>query len=1386
MNRIDNGELDTVAGGYHNVITSSTQASISGGNSNYIKEGDNSAIVGGLQNSAFAPLATLVGGSLNTVFSEATSSVVVGGDQHAVYGEFAAVVGGSALSASGVGSSAVGGIQGHATAAWSSVVGGSGNRADAALSTTLGGFQNLGLASRATLAGGNTNTARGNASTLVGGEHNEAIGARSVVVGGSKSSALGHASVVIGGQFNHATGNWSTIAGGVYNQVMLDHGFLGGGVNNSVGGLYGAIGGGSDNVVEGASSAVTGGTSNSVHSEYGSIGGGYSNVVVGYGGVVGGGYWNIVQDSFATVGGGYFGTSSGYAATVGGGWNNVATSEFATISGGQHNRATGANAVVCGGAANVASGNFSVIIGGGDNVGGNVNESYAVRPGRQLAQGRWATVLGGHTNTVIGDESVALGVGGNVSHSRAAVFGFRAGTTLSPYVCPSMGNGSVHMCVENGVHINGAQVATVPMLMSNISLLDSKITHAKEWLSQSTPNFTEGFFDLSVRLDAIEITAQQIAGNATDLADAAEIVEERLNGVNVTVQLNVLDIHRLLKNESNIRRRVDALHASYSEMEAVMLNSEVVDPTCDVAVCELADDVKNLTADQRNHTAALLLMSGHIDDVEAAVEDVETETQQLSAKAMNLTVAAETLKSDLRSVNVTVSSSHVSIVQLQTEVATVVAQVEHINGSVESLEHRWAQAFGGDNSSCNVSICQMAINMDDVKADVANKSDMLMSVDRRTSDVELDMAAMLNETRRLSNVTAGLTQVTASLESQMDDVLDNCADLVNETDFLRSEVETVSARAQQYEQQNVEYQNAIALLELTVSAQQQTIESLSANLSSLTAAVASILQATTFAAAPSTSLDATAAAHTSGSDCGSDGDDGGPCGTASTMPPLGTTHESSTKQLDFVLDLQDLNLDNGNSTPSNADVAAAVCGQYFNGTCDMESGGSASECSSHTDFVLSGGATLSVSTETEVLSRVALVPGLNLTNCAGERNASETADTLQILSDVDVDRFCTGSGSGVADGCEQPAFCGVVSIETSIDGSVVGDSNLSAESGPPCQTGANASLWVNLLIDGLSLTESGNTSLLVEAIDMSILGREVATSQGQPTDGVGGTLLFPSLDGVMLGSPELVTTDTIVNVQLTVPTDALVDGAASIELKDVSDLLRRYAHQVASTTLAMTSALATTSTTAVPPLDNAGNEDSILAGVATAIAAVVVVATVVLVVYFIRRRGGNKVVQATMGKDVELVVPRSRLTRSATRSKMASRRSKRKRASAIAVQRAFQRSRGLTSRKQRRESKVAGIEQLGGPTSASSAIPRASIADALAGLRSDKDFLAKLDKKRSKFQQDRSGSGDSNSDNHGARSARSFTVAPRVRTRISRRQRQQETAVMTTVEEINL
>jgi NADH:ubiquinone oxidoreductase subunit F (NADH-binding) len=138
---------------------------------------------------------------------------------------------------------------------------------------------------------------------------------------------------------------------------------------------------------------------------------------------------------------------------------NTALSSYSTIAGGNRNKATQAYAVVSGGLYNTAA-NYAVASGGKNH----------------KALGQNAAITGGRWNTVSGADSVAIGSYGTAEDSNAAVLSFNtntAGCTSNSCSarCTSQGEGTVNICADNGLFVNGED------LMERLSAMEDLIAN---------------------------------------------------------------------------------------------------------------------------------------------------------------------------------------------------------------------------------------------------------------------------------------------------------------------------------------------------------------------------------------------------------------------------------------------------------------------------------------------------------------------------------------------------------------------------------------------------------------------------------------------------------------------------------------------------------------------------------------------------------------------------------------------------------------------------------------------------------------------------------------------------------------------------------------------
>ena len=384
------GGTNTIVGGYKNVISIVSFATIGGGYFNFVT-GKYGTIGGGYRNCVIESGSTIGGGGCN--IASGCLSTIGGGYKNCAFGDLSTIGGGYANYAEINSATVGGGGCNCATEINSTIGGGYNNRATGYASTIGGGYKNCAFVDFSTIGGGNCNAAEKYAATIGGGRRN---------------CALGYASTIGGGTYNRATGIYSTIGGGNRNYITAGYANIGGGCKNCAFGDFSTIGAGYCNIASGILSTIGGGKNNRAITTYANVGGGYYNRAAGFAATVGGGFRNCALGTYSNVGGGYRNSASGISSTVGGGKSNRACGIISTVGGGYDNRATGCLSTIGGGKLNCAFGDFSTIGGGWcnwtlgpySNVGGGF---------RNCALGPFSTIGGGNINCAIGYSSTIGG-----------------------------------------------------------------------------------------------------------------------------------------------------------------------------------------------------------------------------------------------------------------------------------------------------------------------------------------------------------------------------------------------------------------------------------------------------------------------------------------------------------------------------------------------------------------------------------------------------------------------------------------------------------------------------------------------------------------------------------------------------------------------------------------------------------------------------------------------------------------------------------------------------------------------------------------------------------------------------------------------------------------
>ena len=358
----------------------------------------------------------------------------------------------------------------------------SGSTDDASYCSTVSGYSNIISSSGyySTISGGRTNTVTNRESFIGGGRGNTVDGIYSAALAGNKIYVGANKAAVVGGESNRVFAQHAAILGGELNNV-------------SESSQYSAIGGGYNNVVKAPSSTIAGGMDNTIVSSNGLnfIGGGKSNSI----------------------------TDSQYGAIVGG-QNNAVLTNFASVVGGYANEAGGRHSVVCGGNLNTASADGAVVVGGGAVITTSYNRDFT---GGNLAAGINTFVAGGSFNTATGAHSMCLGSKTSVSHDFSAAMGFAASAT-----CSSISAGSVNVCVDNGMFINGDNVVVNSTLQQSVDRINALETDSVELNStlQRSVNRINALETDSVELNStLQQSVDRISAVETQLAAALTAID---------------------------------------------------------------------------------------------------------------------------------------------------------------------------------------------------------------------------------------------------------------------------------------------------------------------------------------------------------------------------------------------------------------------------------------------------------------------------------------------------------------------------------------------------------------------------------------------------------------------------------------------------------------------------------------------------------------------------------------------------------------------------------------------------------------------------------------------------------------------------------------------
>eukprot|EP00750_Incisomonas_marina_P021517 INCI449.2.p1 GENE.INCI449.2~~INCI449.2.p1 ORF type:complete len:3169 (+),score=588.56 INCI449.2:893-9508(+) len=843
----------TIAGGFTNVVSSffgtvgggrlntasSNSAVIGGGRSNVARSSETTvaggfgntasnlqaAVAGGLSNTAAGERAFVGGGSLNV--ATGTGSTISGGSLHLANGGYGTICGGTENLASGAESVVTGGGRNQAAGDGAVVSGGASGVANGNFSVVSGGTANTALAGYSVVGGGAYNSALDTSAVVGGGLRNAALASASTIVGGAWNTASGFASFVGGGgrsvlEFNElgtnaggagtnrARGSWGCVVGGFGNTASGNFSTVSGGANNLASGVASVVAGGGSldngNEAAGTGSAVLGGDSNFVESKFSFIGGGSSNEILGssdpsayaaiaggvgnvvseaLAGTIGGGAGNFVNGVYAVVSGGSLNEGTGPYATVSGGHRNYINTRYAGIASGSKNRATGEGGFIGGGQKNSVAGVFAVVAGGEHNT----------------AVGDHVFIGGGASNTASGSRSVVLGHHGRTQHNASAVLAFREGQD----VCMSVGKGSVNICTDAGLFVDGDRVITstdntatlLQIFLLNASLMefadnlatldDDFESHLQAFAESETERDANASLqwrrirtlvsDVNEQKTAVSNHSLRLSGLETATSDLAESLGNEIESFainNTALRLEVVSllhksqlINVSVVNNANMIRDIDgsvgALNENMLELDATIATQaqalEDLEVTFGANASLQLQKIVSLQGDLNGHTALLENHSARVQDLEDASLantvvgiKLDSTVRSLAANTTILTAVLAALQSDSEHLNSSVLTNVGRISGLGDTVQLLGTNISQLQSSLSS----YSQTIDNLETEFDLNASSQWWRIHTLASHIDDQADILDNHSSRLSDAELTVNEHAAQIAHLGEHTAAL------------------------------------------------------------------------------------------------------------------------------------------------------------------------------------------------------------------------------------------------------------------------------------------------------------------------------------------------------------------------------------------------------------------------------------------------------------------------------------------------------------------------------------------------------------------------------------------------------------------------------------------------------
>lgn len=471
-------------------------------------------------------------------------------------------------------------------------------------------------------------------------------------------------------------------------------------------------------------------------------GGGWNAALGGYGSVVSGGLRNTAAGSSSAVLGGTDNLASDDGSTVAGGRANRASGNGSFVGGGHANTASGSNAAVSAGALNAASGGLSFVAGGRHN---NASAMYAF-------------VGGGFNNTVAAMGGTTLGSHTLVTHGDAGAFGFRS---VSGDVCHSVADGSLNICVDSGVFVNGEALVLNSHIAEtgrSVAWLEGNLT-ALEIQVDALPNASTIFGhldDVWQNLSSVSSAISALIVNDAALADASQNLTLRIDGLNHSA---ITSIAGLLANDTRFE---DRLTVVMSLVENLTVGTQLNASGQAAAIDELRLLVENnsqaLWSNASGQHLQLMDLAAVAVDQSGAIQVIETNLTSLVAYDSNLTDRIDALE----------QTAITSFVELRSDVSALndshITEFDQLRHNVSELERKSNDVAEVLNNHTE-QISALLLNDSATTATVASLAD---AVDDLSTHVDNAVAELSTNATTLKAAIQALDVISSNQSSSIE------------------------------------------------------------------------------------------------------------------------------------------------------------------------------------------------------------------------------------------------------------------------------------------------------------------------------------------------------------------------------------------------------------------------------------------------------------------------------------------------------------------------------------------------------------------------------------------------------------------------------------------